>query len=277
MSEIKGSRSQWPDYVAYALRYLGYEYPYDEEAIEKLQVRLGGLELDRIVQVLEEEPGEDRLFALFAVGAKDSPSVRALLAPFFESSQPKERWASALCLGEMKDERALPNLCEMITEYLPPNEQFTSEGYFEWHYDYWRTTVAGLLGTWERQTLVPILSAALKELWKQEQVAPSMKLLSIRSWQHSQDRITYALGQLKRFQLIIDVDTTENRRCLWMVLTALGHLRAAETYPDVFKRTVWNNIVLQEQVSKGLQDHFGLSKEEQEQCLRLATEEWLFR
>jgi len=277
MSEIKGLRAQWPEHVVYALRCLGYEYPYDEEVVEKLQARLGGLEWDRFVQALEQEPGEDRLFALFAVGAKDNTSARALLAPFLDSSYPKERWASALCLGEMKDERALPRLCEMITEYLPPNEQLTSKGYFEWHYDYWRSSVAGLLGEWERQTLVLVLYAALKELWQQEQLIPPMKILSIRSWQHSQDRIAYALGQLKRFQLITDVDATEKRRCLWMVLTALGHLRAVESYPDVFRRTVWNDIVLQEQVSKVLQEHFGLAKEEQERCLRLATEEWLFR
>lgn len=134
MDEIKGLRSEWPEHVVYALNSLGYEYPDDEEAVEKLQARLGGLELDRFIQILEEKPGEDRLFALFAVGAKDSPSARALVAPFLESSHPKERWASALCLGEMKDERALPRLCEMLTEYLPPNQQFTSEGYFEWHY-----------------------------------------------------------------------------------------------------------------------------------------------
>lgn len=275
MSE--GSYTPWPEHINYAVSKLGYEDPYDEITVEQLRNRLGSLAFETFVDVLQEGSPEDILFALFAVGSRDTPQTRQLLVPFLQSTRPQERWASALCLGEMKDEAALPVLCSMLTEFLPPYEQVTSQRSFQWLYDYWRPTVVRLLGEWKRKSLVPVFYAALQELWGQEQSLPTLKLLSRRSWQHCQDRLVYALGQVDAFHQVKEVEASEERQCLWRVYASLGYLQALERHPDIFKRGLRDQPALQEQVAKILGQKFGLSKEEQTLCLQMFREERLNR
>jgi HEAT repeats len=267
----------WPDHVDYALNELGYEYPYDEVAVKAFLDRWGALDLETFSQVLTQTNHEDRLLAIFAIGYKDTPWARNLLMPFLESSSPLERWAAALCLGRMKEERTLPILCTMLTEYLPPHEQYNAQGDFVWYYDYWRSTVVKLLGEWERPELVIPLYEALNELWRQEQTGTEF---SKKDWYVCQDLLAHALGRLARFDLVKGLDASEARLSLWKVYMALGYLQAHQDYPDVFafyREVAWNKPPLKAQVAEVLQQHLGLSSQDQEVCLQLATYERAFR
>lgn len=264
----------WPEHVDYALKRLGYEYPDDEGAVKAFLDRWGSLDLDTFVQVLRQTQNQDTLLAIFAIAYKDTAWARELLMPFLDSSSPLERWASALCLGRMKEERALSILCTMLTEFLPPHRQFNTQGYLVWYYDYWRSTVVKLLGEWERPELAMPLYDALKELWQQEQTGTEY---SKKYWYVCQDLLVYALGRLGRFDLMKGLDANEARLSLWKVYMALGYLQVHKNYPDVYTEVVWDKPPLQAQVAEVLQQQLGLSPQEQMVCLKLASYEKTFR
>jgi hypothetical protein len=263
----------WPEHVDYALKELGYEYP--ERTVKTFLDRWGSFDLDTLVRVLREAQNQnDILLAIFAIGYRDTPWAKELLIPLLDSSSPLERWASALCLGRMKEERAFPILRTMLTEFLPPHKQFDAQGYSVWYYDYWRPTVARLLGEWERPELAMPLYDALKELWQQEQTGTEY---SKEDWYECQDLLAYALGRLGRFDLVKGLDASEARLSLWMVYMALGYLRAHQDHPDVYTKVVWDKPPLQVQVAEVLQHHLGLSAQKQKLCLTLAGYERTFR
>jgi len=69
-----------------------------------------------------------------------------------------ERWASALALGEMKNEHALPVLVQLLDDFLPPQiNPLELEGGI---YLFWHIKIATLLGNWERGELAPALQHA---------------------------------------------------------------------------------------------------------------------
>jgi hypothetical protein len=94
-----------------------------EQKIDTFAKKWGGLDVNAFRRALQEGNEADRLCAIFALGYLAQPSVKELLVPFLSSSVRKERWASAISLGEGKDERAFSLLQEMLLEkmeYYPP-------------------------------------------------------------------------------------------------------------------------------------------------------------
>ncbi|HEU5230535.1 MAG TPA: hypothetical protein VFU49_22125 [Ktedonobacteraceae bacterium] len=93
-----------------------------EERIEAFRTRWGTLERDAFKRALQEGDEDDRLCALFALGYFAPAGVEGLLVPFLHSPVRKERWASAIVLGEGRDERAFPFLLALLLEemeYVP--------------------------------------------------------------------------------------------------------------------------------------------------------------
>lgn len=85
-----------------------------KEAIVLFVQQWGGLDLDTFQHVLEVGKGIDRLVAILAIGYLASPQAQTVLVPLLASSVQAERWASAYCLGLMRDERALPHLFDLL-------------------------------------------------------------------------------------------------------------------------------------------------------------------
>ena len=143
--------SHWPDSVSYAFEQLGYE-DY-EEPLALFVKRWGGLDVETFARVLKEGQGDDSVLAIFALGSTGKPWACELLLPFLQSAQPMERWASAVCLGKMREEQALPVLLRTLTEFFPPKEWPSFQGDGLWLYNGWRLQIILILAEWARSCL----------------------------------------------------------------------------------------------------------------------------
>lgn len=146
-----------PTCVFSALEQVGYESPYYERVSREFREHWGNVEIPAFTQALEEGQGVDKLLAIFVVGESGIAHACDLLLPVLQSSIPFERWASTLCLGKLKEERAIPTLITMLEEFLPPHVPLNADGYLEWRYDDRRCRAARLLGEWEKPDLAPAL------------------------------------------------------------------------------------------------------------------------
>ncbi len=240
-----------------------FYYEGHEEAIERFASHWGGLDVETFSRVLEEGQGEDKVIALFALGYMATPQARERLLPFLQSTEPMERWASALCLGEMKDEHALPVLQGMLLEGLsPPIDPLFSENK-SW-LDGLRLRVAYLLGDWGPHSVIPLMRQAFATIWKLEQSEPQDEFLY-----YYQDALMYALGQRGAFGVLTGLALSPPRRRLAMLYLALGHLRAREHYDRINMAIIIDiDKGLQAEVARVLEQRFGLTAAEQSECIK---------
>lgn len=97
-----------------------------KECINAFEQRWGGFEIDAFTHALYEGNEADRLVALFALGRFAHEETKELLVPFLHSPIRKERWASAMVLGDQRDERAFALLGQLLVEnmeYVPPSAE----------------------------------------------------------------------------------------------------------------------------------------------------------
>jgi HEAT repeats len=91
-----------------------------EARMRAFQQWWGSFEIDAFKHTLQEGNEADRLVALFALGYLAYEETQDLLVPFLASPVRKERWASAMVLGEHQDERAFALLGQLLTDHLEP-------------------------------------------------------------------------------------------------------------------------------------------------------------
>jgi hypothetical protein len=254
MEEMMEAR---PEYVDQAFRMVYYGGQY-EQALEAFAQHWGGFESEAVTNALTTGTGEERALAIFILGYSGNPQARELLLPFLESADPMEQWASALALGAMRQEEALPVLMHLLDEFLPPRAHpLEREGGL---YHSWRIKVAALLGEWGRTDLVPILRQALQKSWTIEQADITAHK---QVWHSYEDELVYALGQLEAFGALTGLPLPSSRLHLWMVMLSCGFLRARTRYGDLLTQ-VQINVALQGEITRILEQRFGLSRQEQE-------------
>lgn len=137
-----------------------------EGRMRAFQQYWGSFDLDTFKRVLQEGNEADRLVALFAPGYLAYEETRELLAPFLSSPVGKERWASAIVLGERKDERGFAVLGELLVENLAYFSQSSDEQKIRDVVDSARKQARehdGSYGSWER-FVYPGLVQAWSEL-----------------------------------------------------------------------------------------------------------------
>ena len=224
--------STLPDYVAFAFnatRVISTE-EWLHEDIEAFQERWGDARLLTFARVLEQAQGDDQMAAAFAIGYTRSAWARDLLRPFLQSDDPGVRWASALSLGEMKDERARPVLVQMLGEFLPPPYTPPGEVGPDW-FEVRHMHVAHLLGRWGDPALIPALRETLVRVWQVERDAPAhinQAGMQLR-WDY-QDALAYALGQLGAFDALAGLEVPTHRSRVWTVNLAMGYLNVQDRY-----------------------------------------------
>jgi HEAT repeat protein len=132
---------------------------------------------------------------------------------------------SAFCLGTLRDERSLPVLQTILTEFLPSHVPYITiedyKPYIDWFFENWRPSIARLLGEWELPKFIPVLVQALGELLQQEYAVGRRTALG-RAWRWSQNQIVYALGILGAFEVLREFEVSEIRYRSWKVLLAMG-------------------------------------------------------
>src|SRR6266567_3439041 len=157
--------------------------------------RWGGLAFENFVNALERGQGRDRVIAICVIGCSTNPRVRELLLPFLSSSDPKERWASARCLGAMKENQALPVLLRMLTEFLPREGHPFPLGEDNQWPELWRLYIPFLLRSWDRSSIVIALRQALLQIIAAEQHMPNDQ----QTAHEFQETLCYELGRRKAF------------------------------------------------------------------------------
>lgn len=256
----------YPPHAIYAFEQVDYED--DASPIEAFARRWGGLELDTFVRALQEGKESDKVLAIWALGYEPAAWAREYLLPFLQSTEPMERWASALGLGKMGEPVALPVLLRMLTECFPPKEAPSSEADGLWFYNGWRRQVILLLKEWTRPEVVPALLDALQAYWRLAQTIPEESQIARRYWRGCQESIMYTLGWLGRFdvlpRLVTALDIVQPTLSSWRVSLALGSLRAHEALADL---SIPKKSEMREQVMAVLQEQFGLSPKQQAHCL----------
>lgn len=257
----------WSECIENAFLAIYYGGGY-EAVIETFARRWGSLTVETFQHVLKVGEGEDKLIALCAIGYTGTKEAQGLVLPFLHSTDPKERWASALCLGEMKDEEAFPVLLEMLQETFPL-QRSASEKRYSWDedegwYGYHQVRIPYLLGTWRRSLVVPLLRQTLLRSWELEQHE-----FPLRFWRLPyQEALASALGQLGAFGALTDLSLSQQRLRYLMVHVAYGYYVAQkDAQPHYLRTTMPHNRDLQKTIAALLAQQFGLSHEEQVTCM----------
>ncbi len=231
------------------------------EEEEAFASRWRGIDEARFWQALAEGRGADKLLAIFVIGHSGNP---AAIAPFLSSPNQKERWASALCLGEINDTYAYPYLETMLIEGLsldPATWPRTREAHWEMQwYDNNRIVALQLLEPWDAPSLISTMRQAYQRMWDLEQVGhPHL------SGYAYQDALMHALGQRGAFGSLTGLNLPLPHLKIAMMQLALGSLRP-RTPADAFQALIGDER-LQKEVARVLEQRFGLSKEEREDCI----------
>ena len=282
-----------PSYVHLALELLPNLY--SSKDADDFEERYGGFDVPTLLRALREGSPLDKYFALSTLGVRaytEDPFLSEDVLPFLQSPFSIERWISALCLGQMNEPEAFPVLTTMLTEFFPPHKQYMSErfkGEVEWHYDHWRAYIPALFVQWNQYASIPQLRFALQEVLRVEQEGirqiRDLALLPVgviernsmfikRLWEEYVNTLVYALGCFKAMGVLTDLAYVDKARLAGLrVQLIMGFLD--EQYHNITAHE-WDNIpAIQTQVINLLEHTFGLSKEEQQYCVRCYEEEIL--
>jgi hypothetical protein len=266
--------------AAYANEMMSVSPEYQIEEVDEFVDRWGKLIQETFLRVLREGEGEDTLFAIFALGYLGATPAREHLLPFLESAQATERWASALSLGTLREERALPVLTTLLTENVLAQQQMLdweqriTWQQTGWRYDAWLYDVIRILGAWGDPDLAPSLRHALEEIRRLVEREPphdarkgivwfynAENLL----WKGLEDDLVFALGQLGAYGALSGLQCSPAQLQLWMVHLVMGFLHQRYPLAQIVK---WReHPELRAEVATRLGQKYGLVEEERERCL----------
>jgi len=262
----------WSDYIypAFTAFYYG---GFGKRQVEAFIERWGGLDLETFERVIKEGTSNDKVIAIAALGYAKAPQVHQLLLPLLQSPVRMERWESAIVLGRLHEEQALPVLHQCLQEAraAPPNKAlaFSNE-------DIWlessRMNVASLLGDWGQLSSIPVLHSALKETWEWEQrflagLPDDSDLVMLFPWEAYEYKLAYALGQFGAFGALTGIGFSPLRARILTVYLAMGHLQLHKKERDLFL-SISKNKATQEDVGNVLEQRFGLSEAEQNMYIK---------
>lgn len=258
-----------PDFLKSACKMLYGEYQPEQE-LKQFVAHWGRLDQETFLRVLAEGQGEDRMLAICFIGESDLPQVPILLLPLLQSVQTKERWLSALYLGQRKEKLALPILVAMLTEFLPSEESPTPAIDLAWFDEYRGRAVSTLL-LWKDASLIPAFRHALVMCVEAERYLPDhpvQKHIVLQRWYAYQDGLSYALGSLGAFGALMGISISQLRQ-------RIAILKMVSGYKQLKAHLVGNELIvgweqegeLRTSVKAVLEQRFGLTEKEQENYL----------
>lgn len=237
-----------------------------EETFEAFVSQWGGLEPEHFVQALKHGSGDDRIVSFFALPAMEYPHSTELLTPFLESPSQQERCASAYCLAKIDAKSVASYLEAWVLECcsFERRKEVDQQGGGVWWEMHWCCAylldVIPRLSAINIPSLIPLLRSAFQSLLRIEKELDFFFF----EW-HAYDALAHALGEHGAFSALADIDMPLPHREMMMINMAFGFLQIEESKGTRFSDYLNNDKTVRQQVGALLQQHFGLSVEEQEQ------------
>ncbi len=249
-----------------------YGFGLNEDKYEDFASRWGSLDRETFRHVSRDGHGDDKAIALFALGYVGTPQAAEEMVPFLQDPERMARWASALCLGNMKDERALHYLETMLLEGLTVEEYrsaYQHEDEQQASVTFWcdvvRYQVPELLAPWKIPSLIPKMREALHRYVDIERAL----LYRFDFWHSYDDRLAFALGQRAAFGALTGIELFPASQKVAMVSMALGYqdiTGATRDFSQLMEEMIVNDA-LRQGVMSILEERFGLGEEERKDCV----------
>ncbi|GCE16045.1 HEAT repeat domain-containing protein [Tengunoibacter tsumagoiensis] len=186
--------------------------------MERFQQRWGGCQPESCLNVLQTGDRLDRCVALCIIAASSLPEARQIVASGMRSSSPQERWCSTLCLSEMGDEEAIPDLCSMLTEFLPQPCNPWPQKELQWWFEDRRLLLPRAVRRWQCSNVTQALFAAF-----QRQVNVEVNTFFNENYcLFYEDYLAYELGFRGDFSGVIGVTWSLAHLRRAVMLMALG-------------------------------------------------------
>ncbi len=243
----------------------------DDNVCEAFASAWGGLDLAAFQRAFAHGQGDDRIVAIFALGATATPQItESLLSLLTHSSWRMERFASALCLGRMNEQQALPLIETLLLDGLDLDEYrkaVQENGHPLYELDWCGGRRSGLvyfLREWHSPTLIQTFHRGLQALWEIQKTLHPFPF-EVDSY----DGLAYGLGSRDAFDALNGIDFPPAHRNTALVYMALGHLDARGR-PESglgLMGEMLSNTDLRQDVAAVLSQYMGLSPQEQQDCV----------
>jgi HEAT repeats len=266
-----------------------------EEFICSFLERWGDYTPDTLKRAVHEGEGDDKLFAIIALGLLESSEGDALLIPYLQSENRRERWASTLALGRHKDDRAFSLLQDLLVEGIFD----VNLDEYEWMLAQ-RCEIALTLGAWGSPQATSALRQAFRLCWEiEQQPDPSGRRWDSFEreywWHYLQDHLAYALGQLGAWGAMCSLGLPAAHLRITTIYMTLGALQVNSPKlwdpvlaPLIFRKSSYSSYRLAlfssdphapllldpVPVSRVLNERFGLSETEQVEYIQGFWQDW---
>jgi hypothetical protein len=201
---------------------------------------------------------DDHCIAMWLLAFQQAYEIPELV-PFLTSSSVKERWTSALILGERGDNLALPGLYTMLTEFLP------FYNHLESNLAYWiecrRGWVPNVLRYWRQPETTDQLRTALETCLSYH----SLEHINKDELHRYEDTLAYELGYRDWAGVFVGIKATTIELSIAMLQLAMGvyascHGKLSRSYLNMALRAHEQWLI--SRLQKQLSDTFALSEQE---------------
>lgn len=245
----------------------------DNEKYEAFASHWGGLDLDAFQRAFARAQGEEKLLAIFVLGRSTLPGIADRLLTIVAAPAPRmERWAGALSLGRMKEVRAFPLIASLLpdglslAEYTAAAQQPADELAYElWWCGLKRSELITLLEVWKSPIFVQILRQLVQSAWTIEK---TLYPAPIANGVVDYDTLAYVMGMHGVFGGFTGIDLPMAYWKTALVYIALGSLHAQASERNNLIDELDRNVATQREVAAILAQRFGLTTEEQEDCIQ---------
>ncbi len=249
---------------------------------------------ETLKRAVQEGEGDDKIFAMTALGLLGSSEEDVLLIPYVQSENQRERWACTIALGRHRDERVFSLLQDMLVEGI---FDFNADVY-EWLLAR-RCDIALILGAWGKPQAAPALRRCFWICWEiEQQPDPSGRRWDQDDriyWHYLQDHLAYALGQLGAWGAICDLRLPASHLRITTIYMTLGTLQVNSPKiwdpvlaPLIFQQSSSPSnqralfslnplaplLLEPEPVAQVLKERFGLSETEQVEYIQGFWQDW---
>jgi hypothetical protein len=246
---------------------------------ERFVQRWEGFDLDTLRRVLAAGGDDEQCMALYLIAFSRVPQARELLLPYLQSSLVKQRWSSALLLGEMGEEQAVPVLCTMLSEFLPtqdvawPCGDRTIQDWLELR----RSSAIVTLHFWR----LPLVTIAMRHALEQLILAEPYSLFDTQQSHWSEDLLAYELGQRAVFGALTGMRINDLRMRLALAAMVVGFYDYT-THPGkhAYAKRIFECIVqdksniIRSTLHNLIMTKFGWSEQKAIACLDAYFDDW---